>query len=122
MKFEVTDELITKAAQFGYMGLFDHRDTLQEALDNATNMISAMHEDGAPAMVALMVFVNTNALMLAKQGQQKDAVVGELRELARATLAYCEQGSRSIRRRAAMIKGAHEALDHAEKEFGPEDT
>lgn len=122
MSIELTEELLKAATQYGYMGIFSHRDTMQQALDDATNMISAMQDDRAAAMTALMIFVNTNALAQAQRDLAKNDVVGELRELARATLAYCEQDSRSERRRREMIRGAQEALVHAVKEFGPEDT
>lgn len=47
-------------------------------------------------------------------------VVGALREHVRASVAYCEQDSRSERRRKAMLDDAKTVLDDAEKEFGPE--
>lgn len=40
-------------------------------------------------------------------------VLRQLEELARATKAYCEQDSRSERRRQAMIQGANEAIEAA---------
>ncbi len=48
-------------------------------------------------------------------------VIRQLEELARATKAYCEQDSRSERRRQAMIKGADEAIAAAQPYLREED-
>lgn len=45
----------------------------------------------------------------ARQGR----VIGELLSMAYATLAYCEDDSRSPRRRQMMIRGAREAIEIA---------
>ena len=68
------------------------------------------------ALTALMLAVNTNALIAAQQRE----VINELRELARATQSYCEQDSNSSRRRVAMIQGAKDALINAQDVFGDE--
>ena len=49
-------------------------------------------------------------------------VVNELREMARATQSFLEDGSQSHRRADALREGAMAALRHAEDQFGPEDT
>ena len=51
--------------------------------------------------------------------EQTDSV-NELRELARATHAYCEQDSRSARRRGTMMHSALDAIYNAQKAFGDE--
>lgn len=112
----LTEELAKNAERFGYMGLFAHRASEREAYRDAVAMIEAL-EDKAGAFTALMILVNTSALVRAQQGE----VVAELRELARATKAYCEQDSRSDRRRRAVISGANLALEHATEQFGPEE-
>ncbi len=53
--------------------------------------------------------------------KEQQEVVNELRELARATEAYCIQDSRSSARRAAMIQGAKDALINAQEAFGDEE-
>ncbi len=108
-----------RATRFGYMGLFAHRDSLREAMDDAMSMIEGSYPKGerGAAMTALMITINTYALLMAEQR----VVVNELRELARATEAYCIQDSRSSARRAAMIQEAGDALVNAQDVFGDED-
>ncbi len=107
-----------RAVRFGYMGLFSHRDTLQEAHDSALSMIEgAIPKAAQPhAITAVMLVQNTYALIRAEQHE----VINELRELARATEAYCIQDSRSSRRRADMIQGCKDALINAQDVFGDE--
>lgn len=114
---ELTEELAKVAVRFGYIGLFSHRSSLQKAIDGSMAMIETM-EEKALAMTAMAIVLNTTALIRAQQL----GVVNELRELARATTAYCVEDSRSGRRRDAMISGAEEALRNAEEVFGPEET
>ncbi len=111
----IPQELAEKAAQFGYIGLFAHRETLQKAYDASMAIIEAC-DDKAAACTALMICMNTGALLKARQVDTID----ELRELARATVAFIEQGSNSDRRRQALVEGARTALIHAEEQFGPE--
>ena len=107
-----------RSKQFGYVGLFSHRDSIQEAHDDALSMIenAVPKEVQAHALTAVMLVQNTNALIM---GEQRD-VINELRELARATEAYCIQDSRSSARRAAMIQGCKDALINAQDVFGDE--
>lgn len=108
-----------RSRRFGYVGLFAHRDSIQEAHDGALSMIEgAIPKDvQAHALTAMMIVQNTYALIL---GEQRE-VINELRELARATRAYCVQDSRSSRRRAVMIKETEDALINAQDVFGDED-
>ncbi len=108
-----------RAARFGYVGIFAHRDSRHEAYDDAMHMVNGnyAHNDRLSAITALMLVINTNALILAEQRE----VINELRELARATQAYCEQDSRSSARRAAMIQGAKDAIINAQDVFGAEE-
>lgn len=112
----IPEELAKKAVRFGYLGVFSHRKTLQDAYNAAMDIINNMDEKAA-ACTAMMLVMNTNAL---GKAQQVD-VVDELREMARATKAYIEDGSRSQRRADALLEGARTALEHAEEQFGPEE-
>lgn len=117
-EIELTDKLARCAAKFGYIGLFAHRKTLQKATNDAVTMIESIDgRERGIAMTAMMIVLNTTAITRAQQLE----VVNELRELARATKAYCIEDSRSMRRQDAMITGAEAALEHAEEVFGPED-
>jgi len=105
------------AQRFGYSGLFSHRTTLQEAHNDALSMIEGAYSlTPWHARTALQLTINTNALLMA----QRIKVVDELRELARATQAFVIDGSKSERRRRAMLDGVESALKHAQETFGDE--
>ncbi len=112
----VPEELAQKALRFGYSGIFSHRKDLQEAYDAGMDIVNKSGADKAMVCTAMMLVLNTTALIRAQQTE----VVDELRELARATQAYIEQGSQSQRRADTMLAGAKIALARAEKHFGPE--
>lgn len=52
--------------------------------------------------------------------EEQQASVNELRELARAIVAFIEQDSKSFRRQQALMSGANGALYNAQEAFGDE--
>lgn len=102
-------ELLQEATRYGYTGFFVHKDTVQEAYDYALDIVKELGTDGARMMLGLQVLLNTLAIGTAKHIR----VIKQLEELARATKCYCEDASRSERRRLAMIEGADEAIEAA---------
>ncbi len=112
---KVTPELKKLAIRFGYIPLIAYRDTRDEALHELITRIET-YDDKVATKIALSVALNTIALERAHEA----CIVTELRELARATEAYCLQDSRSERRRQAMISGCKLALTHAQNTFGDE--
>ena len=97
-----------EAVRFGYMGLFSYRETTQGAYNYALNIAESC-EDKEHVITAIQVLINTYALKQAKQRR----VIEELAEMALAALSYCQDGSRSDRRRMRMIEGAHSAIEAA---------
>lgn len=107
---ENNEQLETEAVRFGYIGLYSHCDTVQEALEYGLSVAKATGDQEAHVTTALMVIVNTYALAQAQQ----HCVMKELEEMARAALSYCQDGSKSDRRRMRMIEGAQSAIAAAE--------
>ncbi len=107
----VDEELAKEAQQYGYIGLVSVRDSMSEAYQYALDVAGALGSDGASMNIAVQVFLNTHAIQWAKAVR----VIEELEELARATIAYLEQGSQSERRKQAMLDGATQAIANARK-------
>ncbi len=104
-------ELQQEAQQYGYIGLFSHRDSIQEAYDYSASVAKA--EENTPAILtAIHVLLNTSALRFAEAVR----VIEELEEMARATRSFLEDNARigSQRRRKAMLDGVTSALKAAE--------
>lgn len=78
------NETKKRAAKYGYFGMFSHRDTLQEALDYATDLMNTLSPgDNTAGMIGLMVFVNTVALAKASEKPLEDKFRNMLQK------AYC---------------------------------
>ncbi len=93
---EPSEELVKVAAELGYVGLVSHRDTIQEAYDYAVEFANSEEA----SLIPLHLMINTMALLW---GQDRlDAI-----EMCEATKSYCEDDSRSERRRQAMLDGAN---------------
>ncbi len=102
-------ELEKEAMRFGYIALFACRDTLNDAYQYGVSVAEACGDSKAHVITAIQVLVNTYALSQARQHR----VMKELEEMARATLSYCQDGSKSDRRRMRMIEGAQSAIEAA---------
>ena len=78
------EELKKKAARYGYVGLFAHRDTIQEAYNYAVSSTLNMCDvDKVAATVAIQVLQNTHAILKAQQESDSD----KFRRILQA--AYC---------------------------------
>ncbi len=108
---EIDEELATEAAQYGYIGLIAHRDTMNDAYGYALEVAETLEDGKGPALIAVHILLNTHAIQWAKAVR----VIEELEELARATTAYLEQDSRSERRKQAMLDGATQAIANARR-------
>ncbi len=114
-EFEHDTSLEQEATRFGYLGLFSHRETMGGAYNYAMGIVKAIPDSAAAHVItAIQVMVNTYALNQAKQRR----VIAELEEMARASLSYCQDGSRSDRRRMRMIEGAQSAIEAAKPYIG----
>lgn len=58
---ELTDALLKQARKYGYQGLFGNRDSMTEVVEYAKEIA------GSNGVIAVMVALNTMALLLAKQ-------------------------------------------------------
>lgn len=89
------DELVKAASRLGYVGMVSHRSTIKGAFDDAIEMCKA--DDGT----SVPVFLATNTMALAWAQERLDCI-----EMMDAIISYCEDNSRSERRRVAMIDAA----------------
>ena len=89
------EALVEMAVKLGYIGLVSHRQTIQEAYDDGVEMLKA---DDA-TVVPLHLLMNTMALQWA---QDRLNTV----EMMDAIISYCEDDSRSPRRREEIRRGA----------------
>ncbi|KKL70758.1 hypothetical protein LCGC14_2101700 [marine sediment metagenome] len=96
MSEQPSDEQVEVAVKLGYIGLVSHRDTIQEAYDYAAEF--AKSDDSS--LVPVHVVMNTMALQWAQE--RLDAI-----EMCEAIKSYCEDDSRSPRRKQAILGGAN---------------
>ena len=101
------DKLVEMAVRLGYIGPVSHRATIQKAYDYAVEF--AKSDDSS--VVPVHIVMNTMALKWAQE--RLDAV-----EVCEAVVSYCEDDSRSPRRRQAMAKWASDAKSLLEKLTG----
>ena len=102
-------QLEKEAIRFGYIAMFACRDTLNDAYQYGISVAESCGDSKAHVVTAIQVLVNTYAL---RQAEQRRVMV-ELEEMARAALSYCQDGSKSDRRRMRMIEGAQSAIEAA---------
>jgi hypothetical protein len=104
------DKLVEMAVRLGFIGLVSHRGTIQKAYDYVVEMSKADNS----SLVPVHIVMNTMALQWAQE--RLDTL-----EMMDAIISYCEDDSRSERRKAEMIHGAklvHEKLTG--EEYGAE--
>jgi hypothetical protein len=114
---KLSGELEQRAKRYGYHGLFATRKSMQEAYTFGLKIAEAS-EDTPHVATAIQVLVNTYAIEMARLMP----IFMELEEMTRAALSYCQDGSRSDRRRMRMIHGAQQALAHAKPYIEMEKT
>ncbi len=104
------EAFITEAERYGYIGMFSDRKTMQEACTYSLEIADlCAAANKAHVVTAIHVMLNTHALEMVRTRR----VIRQLEEMARASLSYCQDGSRSDGRRMRMIKGAQEAIEAA---------
>ncbi len=109
-----SEELRKEAKEHGYVGFFAWRENTPQAFKDAFEIIEAIQEDKPAALLALMLYVNTNALERAHIMRS----VKELRQLARGYTAFLKKSDSLVCEDVISI--AERILENAQEIFGDE--